>query len=116
MDVPTAVATPDPDDRPARLRLNTPVHYVAHGTPVQPDGGQAFTSQCRAAVVAEVYPQQGGGLLSGGEIQEYEPAMCALVVLNPTGMFFNDAQQDEDDRAGGTWHFPDNCGVRDTNG
>ncbi|MFJ2029439.1 hypothetical protein [Streptosporangium sp. NPDC087985] len=27
------------------------VHYVSHGTPPRPDGTQAFTSQCRAAIV-----------------------------------------------------------------
>ena len=78
------------------------VHYVSYGTP----GGE-YTSQCRAAVIAEVYPPEGGGLLSGGEVQEREPQMCALVVLNPTGLFFNDCPQDEFDKAGGTWHWPE---------
>lgn len=83
------------------------VHYVSHGTPIQADGTQAFSSVCRAAIIAEVYPVVGGGLLSGGEVQDYEAVTCALVVLNPTGMFFHDAQQDEDARAGGSWHWPE---------
>ena len=50
------------------------VHYVSHGTPVRPDGSQAFTPQCRAAMVTEV--------LDGGD-------MVGLVALNPTGFFFH---------------------------
>jgi hypothetical protein len=37
------------------------VHYVSHGTPVQEDGTQVFTSQCRAAVVTEVTDQHTAG-------------------------------------------------------
>lgn len=66
------------------------VHYVAYGTPPDPDGAQRFASQCRAAVVAEV-------------ISETE---LALAVLNPTGLFFNTSDADEDTKAGGTWHWP----------
>lgn len=40
-------------------------------------------------------------------MSEDEPQFCALVVLNPTGMFFNDCPQDEHDKAGGTWHWPE---------
>jgi len=43
------------------------VHYVSFGTP----GGE-YTSQCRAAVVAGVHDED-----------------VDLVVLNPTGLFFN---------------------------
>lgn len=87
--------------------MNTPhvgdvVHYVSYGTP----GGE-YASQCRAAIVAEVYPGQGPAFLSGGEVSEGEPAVCALVVLNPTGLFFNDCEQDENDKLGGTWHWPE---------
>lgn len=62
------------------------VHYVSYGTP----GGE-FASQCRAAIVAEV---PGGG----------EQA-CCLVVLNPTGIFFNLCDHDES-KTPGTWHWP----------
>lgn len=78
------------------------VHYVSYSTP----GGE-YSSECRAAVIAEVYPVEGGGLLSGGEVQDYEPQSCALVVLNPTGVFFRDCPQDESDKCGGTWHWPE---------
>ncbi len=78
------------------------VHYVSYGTP----GGE-YTSQCRAAIIAEVYSPQPPGLLSGGEVSEGEPQVCALAVLNPSGLFFNECPQDEDDKAGGTWHWPE---------
>ena len=55
------------------------VHYVSHGTPVRADGGQAYASQCRAAIITGVPtdPPAGGHLDIG------------LAVLNPKGMFFN---------------------------
>ena len=65
------------------------VHYVSYGTP----GGE-YTSQCRAAIVAEA----GVG---------FDADTASLVVLNPTGLFFNVCQQDEDGKAGGTWHWPE---------
>ena len=63
------------------------VHYVSYGTP----GGE-YTSTCRAAIIAGV---QGWG------------DKCELVVLNPTGLFFNECEHDEDEKAGGTWHWPE---------
>ena len=51
------------------------VHYVSHGTPVRKDGTQAFTSQCRAAIVTEVDQQ--------------DPSRVGLAVLNPAGQFFH---------------------------
>jgi hypothetical protein len=79
------------------------VHYVSYGTP---DG--EYTSECRAAIIAEVSPAPSPSLLSGGEIEYMGPNnLCALVVLNPSGLFFNDCEQDEDSKAGGTWHWPE---------
>jgi hypothetical protein len=77
------------------------VHYVSHGSPVLPDGSQAYTAQCRAAVVTA--SEVGGGVVTqdGGQC-------VSLCVLNPTGQFFNEhVCQDEDDKAGGTWHWPE---------
>jgi hypothetical protein len=51
------------------------VHYVSHGTPPRADGSQAFTAQCRAAVITEVDPE--------------EPNRVGLLVQNPTGLFFH---------------------------
>jgi hypothetical protein len=48
------------------------VHYVSHGTPLLPDGTQAFPSICRAAMVTEVTGDTAG-----------------LMVVNPAGQFFN---------------------------
>ena len=65
------------------------VHYVSYGTPK----GE-FASQCRAAVIAEVlHPSEKD---------------VSLVVLNPNGLFFNtNVPQDEETKAGGTWHWPE---------
>jgi hypothetical protein len=73
------------------------VHYVSHGTPPRADGSQAYTSQCRAAIITEVR----------GEANE--TGQCVgLCVLNPTGQFFDPhICQDEDGKAGGTWHWPE---------
>jgi len=82
------------------------VHYVSYGTP----GGE-YQSECRAAIVAAVpaYP---------AEVAARQP--IDLVVLNPTGMFFNqhcpyDAGSDVGGTEtpvhhvypGGTWHWPE---------
>lgn len=64
------------------------VHYVSYGTP----GGE-YTSQCRAAVIA-------------GVRHEWSTTVD-LVVFNPTGLFFNDGCLYDEDKAGGTWHWPE---------
>lgn len=81
------------------------VHYVSYGTP----GGE-YTSQCRAAIVAAV---------PGAVWTEESGQPLDLVVLNPTGLFFNRCTQDEggvsetpgapDVRSyrAGTWHWPE---------
>ena len=72
------------------------VHYVSYGTPMQANGSQAFTSECRAAIITEVGEETGFGVLVG------------LCVLNPTGQFFNrGVEQDENAHTGGTWHWPE---------
>lgn len=63
------------------------VHYQSFGTP----GGE-YTSQCRAAIVTEVDTGDTVGLM----------------VANPTGQFFNrTVVHDEDEKRGGTWHWPE---------
>lgn len=82
------------------------VHYVSYGTP----GGE-FKSECRAAIIAEVYDadhphpvQEINDALEYGA--EVGAEWVALVVLNPKGLFFNDACHSErKDR--GTWHWPE---------
>jgi hypothetical protein len=73
------------------------VHYVSYGTP----GGE-YTSTCRAAVIAEVC-DIGGPYVN---TEDVPGDLCSLVVLNPTGLFFNDCEHDEDRRPG-TWHWPE---------
>lgn len=74
------------------------VHYVSYGTP----GGE-YQSQCRAAIVTETTPS----------LYETAPAIdddtVSLAVLNPTGMFFNQAVAFDDSERpkGGTWHWPE---------
>ena len=68
------------------------VHYVSYGSPVQADGSQTYTSECRAAIITEVNTSDTVG----------------LCVLNPTGQFFNRTNvHDEQTHAGGTWHWPE---------
>jgi len=82
------------------------VHYVSYGTPLRPDGSQAFKSKCRAAIIAEVIDI--GGPYVNTEDLPIEPVV--LVVLNPTGLFFNEAEHGEFDKACGTWHWPERVG------
>lgn len=74
------------------------VHYVSHGTPVREDGTQAFTKQCRAALITEV----GGWVTEKSEIlspqndkrkrraitQVWNADAVGLTVDNPTGTFY----------------------------
>ena len=71
------------------------VHYVSYGTP----GGE-YASECRAAIITEV---PGPRAVTSTE----EDQLVGLAVLNPSGMFFNEAHQDEDQHTGGTWHWPE---------
>lgn len=81
------------------------VHYVSFGTP----GGE-YQSECRAAIIAAVPAARWEG--------DAQPV--DLVVLNPTGMFFNqrcahDAGSDVGGvevpvhhvYPGGSWHWPE---------
>ena len=82
------------------------VHYVSYGTP----GGE-YSSVCRAAKITEVHePTANATVGSGGDPVEPEPVTVGLCVFNPTGLFFNTAEQDEHDHAGGTWHWPERVG------
>jgi hypothetical protein len=72
------------------------VHYQSYGTP----GGE-YPSVCRAAVVTAVDEYQDS--VEGQFIGHVH-----LCVLNPEGMFFNKSVlQDEQEKRGGTWHWPE---------
>ena len=63
------------------------VHYVARGSA---DG--VFKAEDRAAIVTALYPDDG---------------VISLCILNPTGMFFNEAVAFNANRVPGTWHWPE---------
>lgn len=89
------------------------VHYVSFGTPIREDGTQAYTSQCRAAIVTETARVSDA---------YRDLSTVGLCVLNPTGQFFHSlgaggCAYDEGgesaewscdglNHAGGTWHWP----------
>lgn len=81
------------------VNVGDTVHYVSFGTPK----GE-YISQCRAAIVSEV-----GDILvdidryPGREIT-YNDEIVNLVVLNPTGLFFDQGCLRDEDRTPGTFH------------
>ncbi|MGW2213304.1 hypothetical protein [Streptomyces sp. NPDC001781] len=84
------------------------VHYVSHGTPVREDGTQAYTAQCRAAIITAVPEYLTAEPFDGCPNGTDGQWTASLAVLNPTGMFFNEnLPQDEDGHEGGTWHWPE---------
>lgn len=69
------------------------VHYRSYGTP----GGE-YLPECRAAIVTEVdTPPENAPWM--------EPV--GLCVLNPTGQFFNRGVKHDEEKSGGTWHWPE---------
>lgn len=80
------------------------VHYVSHGTPIRGDGSQAYTKECRAAIVTVVH----GPAINPATLEDSDMWDVGLCVLNPTGMFFHEhCVQMEHARDGGTWHWPE---------
>lgn len=98
------------------------VHYVSFGTPK----GE-YTSMCRAAIITEVgqwvpvdittpdsFSRSEGRPIRMVEQWWFDDAI-SLAVINPTGMFFGGGagpatvacRHDEDEHAGGTWHWPE---------
>ncbi len=73
-------------DKPSVGRI---VHYVAYGTP----GGEFPAGVCRAAIITEV---------------DVPPDECvALMVANPSGLYFNKEVEHDEAKAPGTWHWPE---------
>lgn len=95
------------------------VHYVSYGTP----GGE-YASQCRAASITEAgcwvttdtqrigpgsddpaqQPKAGDQRVIS---QTYDPEACALFVKNPTGLFLDQVIRHDEEKAPGTWHWPE---------
>ena len=84
------------------------VHYRSFGTP----GGE-FTPECRAAIITGVqaHVEQAADRTKPphlAEVIETERYTADLFVMNPTGVFLNQAcAQDEAEQRGGTWHWPE---------
>lgn len=75
----------------SRPAIGEIVHYVSYGTP----GGE-FTQKCRAAIVADLPDDE----------KAVERNLAALVVHNPSGVFFNSVPYaDPSENKGGTWHW-----------
>lgn len=74
-----------------RPSVSRDVHYVSHGTPIREDGSQAFPKTCRAAKVTEVATDE----------------VVSLFVMNPTGTFFQQNIVYDENKAPGTWHWPE---------
>jgi hypothetical protein len=75
----------------ANPKVSESAHYVSFGTP----GGE-YKSECRAAIITSA-PSGGRGR---------PPKKVDLFVMTPTGTHHNACLQDEDTKAGGTWHYP----------
>jgi hypothetical protein len=89
------------------------VHYVAYGTP----GGEFPAGVCRAAVITEietgvVRSVKEGNYKPGESVPLGDPTIIptgvvGLCVLNPTGIFFNRGIPYDEDKAPGSWHWPE---------
>lgn len=79
-----------------RISVGRAVHYVAYGTP----GGEFPAGVCRAATVTEVEP-------SNIEDAHADGQRVGLCVMNPSGLFFNRLVPHDEQRAPGTWHWPE---------
>lgn len=113
----TTPGTDADSNRFGTLTINRIVHYTSHGTPPRPDGTQAYPARCRPAIVTDVgawlehhqdgeYESSVDGARMRDVVQRFEPSAAALMITNPTGLFFATCRQDQDGRAGGTWHWP----------
>lgn len=68
------------------------VHYRSWGTPPREDGTQAFTPECRAAIISGVNRPEN---------------TVDITVFNPTGLFFNRNVEYDEGKSGGTYHWPE---------
>jgi hypothetical protein len=81
-------------DKPSVGRI---VHYVAYGTP----GGEFPAGVCRAATITEV------GIPLAENIEPDPHERVGIMVANPTGLFFNRGIPHDENKAPGTWHWPE---------
>jgi hypothetical protein len=106
------------------LTVDGRVHYRSHGSA---DG--TYPATCRAAIITEVgqwvtvetstpnsFDRSEGRPIRNLEQWWFSDAL-ALAVINPTGVFFSGAagqpcRYDPEHGAGGTWHWPADCGAQ----
>ena len=86
------------------------VHYMARGSA---DG--VFPPVCRAAIITEVPTDAELGITDAmrndPETREGLPNQpVSICVLNPTGIFFQEHLDYDEDGAPGTWHWPERVG------
>jgi len=74
--------------------ISRAVHYVSYGTP----GGE-YKSECRAATITAVHDDQ--------PVPESGVPYVDLYVMNPNGTFHNNDCKYDENKAGGTWHWPE---------
>lgn len=87
-------------DAPVSFGLTQPVHYVARGSA---DG--VYPPVCRAAIVTEVFEGETLPLAQDGVEFSSDDEVAAIVVLNPTGLFFHErCVRDETSWRPGTFH------------
>ena len=72
-------------------RIGKPVHYRSRGSA---DG--VFPPECRAALITRVV---GPGIGGGYEVD--------LATLNPSGLYFDQGIEYDEDMTPGTWHYAD---------
>lgn len=63
------------------------VHYVSYGSP----GGEFPARECRASIITEVESE----------------TVVGIAVFNPLGIWFNRHVQLDEEKAAGTWHWPE---------
>lgn len=87
------------------------MHYQSFGSPPRADGTQAYSSECRAAIITAVNVETTNiiGWESEEPIAQHEADTDTvdLCVLNPTGQGFNHAVPYDKDGAAGSWHWPE---------
>lgn len=90
-------AAKEPTQRPSVGRM---VHYVAYGTP----GGEFPAGVCRAAIVTEINDAM---IAEGAQFPFDGAGRIGILVMNPTGLFFNRGIPYDEGKAPGSWHWPE---------
>lgn len=93
-------AAKEPAQLPSVGRM---VHYVAYGTP----GGEFPAGVCRAAIITEVNVLHPGSSGVNQLNPQGKMTSVGVLVMNPTGLFFNRGIPYNEGKAPGSWHWPE---------